>query len=444
MSTQPITQVDGCSDGEEDDAESSDESVWGRLVNSSVPATHDFHVLDVAGDGDLDVHTIGRNHRCSIVVDDNRVSGYHCRIYRRWVQTPILRTGVLKVYVEDTSSNGTFLNKVKLGKRERRELENGDEVALVSARRDATRRTAFSFIKVDVNMRHASVMYSENNHENGRSLTVCASDTARRVEADYDIREEIGRGAIGRVYQAIERSTGIAWAIKVIQVYPSSVQSVPVDSLLHEARVLRQLSHPYIVKVKDVYCNEAAFYIVMQLVEGGDLFDRILKRRVYTEVNAKGVIGSLLSALAYLHDRSIAHRDIKPENILLRSTSSDVDVLLTDFGLAKVSEAGSNRYNTICGTPQYLAPEVMHQAVNENTGYDGTAADIWSVGVVMFVLLSGTQPYHSDWLFDAAWSRVSLEAKDVIRQMTIVNADLRPSATSLARAPWLMLGKSLR
>lgn len=433
--TQPLTQHDGSSDGE--DGDFVDQSSWGRLVSATMSGTHDLCSRDqTIGDGDLDVHTIGRNHKCDVVVDDHHVSGYHCRVFRRWEHLPSLSTKVVRVYLEDTSSNGTFLNNSRLRKREQRELLNGDEVALLSPKKDALRRTAFSFIKLGGKNTRNTQCYP-CVHGISRSLTAAASDAARRIEVDYDIREELGRGAIGKVYRAIERNSGIPWAIKVVPVSRSSQQSMTYDAILHEARVLRELCHPAIVAVRDVYCNEMACYIVMQLVEGGDLFDRILRRRVYTEIDARGVVEILLSALGYLHERKIAHRDIKPENILMRSATSDVDILLTDFGLAKVSEAGSNRYTTICGTPQYLAPEVVSQAVgSDDSGYDGAAADIWSVGVVLLVLLSGTQPYHADWLFNAMWPKLSCEARDIIRLMTIIDASLRPTAFSLAHAPW--------
>jgi len=186
-----------------------------------------------------------------------------------------------------------------------------------------------------------------------RSLTLAVSCSNRSLEKDYELREELGSGSIGKVYRAIERKSDKAYAAKIIPVRQFAFErSFSTSDLLQEARMLRNVSHPAIVSIRDAYKEETFLAIIMQLVEGGDLFDRILKRNKYPEVDARDVMSNLLSALAYLHARGIAHRDIKPENILLRSIDSDVDVLLTDFGLAKGKAVGPHGCKTFCGTPQ--------------------------------------------------------------------------------------------
>jgi len=218
---------------------------------------------------------------------------------------------------------------------------------------------------------------------------------------------------------------------------------------------LRNVSHPAIVSIRDAYRGETFLAIIMQLVEGGDLFDRILKRKRYPENDARDVMSHLLSALAYLHARGIAHRDIKPENILLRTKISDVDVLLTDFGLAKGKAVGPHGCKTFCGTPQYLAPEVMDCQNGDELslgGYDGAAADMWSVGIVLFVLLSGTQPANSNvenkWTTcsfnDCVWENVSNDAKNVIRRLTAMNSNDRPSAAAALLMPWFTVPRDAR
>jgi serine/threonine protein kinase len=288
-----------------------------------------------------------------------------------------------------------------------------------------------------------------------RSLTLAKSSTDRNLEKDYELREELGSGSIGKVYRAIERKTDEAYAVKIIPTRQFAFErSFSVGDLLQEARMLRNVSHPAIVSIRDAYNEDAFLAIVMQLVEGGDLFDRILKRKKYPELDARDVMNYLLSALGYLHARGIAHRDIKPENILLRTENSDVDVLLTDFGLAKGKAVGPHGCKTFCGTPQYLAPEVMECQNGDGVtvgGYDGAAADMWSVGVVLFVLLSGTQPANSrvenKWTTcsfnDSAWESVSQEAKDLICRLTAVDANERPSAAAALLMPWF-INKSKR
>lgn len=459
QATQPMTQHDSVSEEDQNDTnvEMADDciicSAWGRLIPvAQAGISYELIPKPADGNADADVHTIGRNEACDVVVRDTRVSGYHCRIYRRREGQEFIHHEQLAVYIEDISSNGTFLNNAKLNKREPCTLSSGDELALVSPKKDLARATAYVYIhlmeKCQGYRTRSIVRDAMPSMPSGaRSLTITATDLRRRLETDYDVREEVGSGAIGKVYKAMERNTGKLRAVKVVPLRHFALnKSVRVDEMLHEARMLRTICHPGIVSVHDVYCSETTFSLVMQLVEGGDLFDRILKRRFYPESDARGVLRNLLSALSYLHTRSIAHRDIKPENILLRSNRSHVDVLLTDFGLAKATPVGAAGCKTFCGTPQYLAPEVLRQQVDSTNdkGYDGAAADIWSVGVVLFVLLSGAQPDQSDWLFDAIWMGVSESAKNAIKVMTVVEAAERPSAHGVLSLPWFAMGDVAR
>mmetsp|Transcript_23801 Transcript_23801/g.71400 ORF Transcript_23801/g.71400 Transcript_23801/m.71400 type:complete len:495 (+) Transcript_23801:178-1662(+) len=461
--TQPVfdSQLDSpVSDGSVDGCNT---LPWGRLIPSyaasSGVGTHDFYPRNSAiRDTDsksvipeTDTYTIGRNRKCDVIINDSRVSGCHCRIYRA-LEDRLGSSSRLTVYLEDTSSNGTFLNKTKLKRRERRPLLTGDELTFLSPKISEARRTAYMYVSlVDRNTDLLVPPLLAPQSESGeRSLTLAKSSTDRNLEKDYELREELGSGSIGKVYRAIERRTDEAYAVKIIPTRQFAFErSFSVGDLLQEARMLRNFSPPAIVSIRDAYNEEAFLAIVMQLVEGGDLFDRILKRKKYPELDARDVMNYLLSALAYLHARGIAHRDIKPENILLRTENSDVDVLLTDFGLAKGKAVGPHGCKTFCGTPQYLAPEVMECQNGDSVtvgGYDGAAADMWSVGIVLFVLLSGTQPANSKvenkWTTcsfnESAWETVSEEAKDLIRRLTAVDANERPSAAAALLMPWFI------
>ena len=445
--TQMCTQIDATQ--MEDDLEEVEE--WGRLMSSS--AANIVHLLMPKGgkqtdDVDVDMHTVGRNSQCDIVLKDARVSGFHCRLYRRFD-----KVGRFKAYIEDTSSNGTWVNRVRLPKRGRRELASGDVVALMSPTKDKDRAMAFTFINLSdqqVTVQQRQVQQQPRrggplDAQQVQAIKMATGTTQRRVELDYDIREELGAGSIGKVYKAISRESGDHWAVKIISLrqLTTNIGSLSPDDILHEANILRDCAHPAIVKIGDVYWNDQNLCIVMQLVVGGDLFDRILKLASFSETDARGLMTNLLSALAYLHERGIAHRDIKPENILMRSTESNTDVLLTDFGLAKFMAVGPQACQTFCGTPQYLAPEVLvkQQSIDDDVDdmvrYDGAAADCWSTGVVLYVLLSGTQPSKADWLLvDPVWATVSDEAKDVIRDMTIIDVASRPAITQVQRLPW--------
>lgn len=461
-STQPVfdSQLDSPVSNNSLDGVGDPAVPWGRLIPcyaaSSNVSSHDFLPRNESYDSythnikptecEIDAYTIGRNRKCDVVIDDSRVSGCHCRIYRGWEQRPGL-TSQLMVYLEDTSSNGTFLNKSKLKRRERRHLSTGDELTFLSPKILEARRTAYMYVSLSDDTIPKVVTHPDERAPE-RSLTLAVSCTNRNLETDYELREELGSGSIGKVYRAIERTTDKAFAAKIISTRQFAFErSFSASDLLQEARMLRNVSHPAIVTVRDAYSEDASFAIIMQLVEGGDLFDRIVKRKKYPERDARDVMSHLLSALAYLHARGIAHRDIKPENILLRTAKSDVDVLLTDFGLAKGTAVGPHGCRTFCGTPQYLAPEVMERQNEDDLalgGYDGAAADIWSVGVVLFVLLSGTQPANSKvenkWTTcsfnESVWSYVSEEAKDVIHRLTAVDANERPSAAAALQMPW--------
>ena len=170
-----------------------------------------------------------------------------------------------------------------------------------------------------------------------------------------------------------------------------------VRELLKEAELLRLIKHPDIIHLEDVFADSHYLYLVMELLSGGDLFDRLLSKGTYSEGEAMEVTHRLLNAIHFLHVNNIAHRDLKPENILLVSRRSDVEVKLTDFGLAKQIN-GSKKLKTYCGTPQYFAPEVYHrQHVKKRAGAGRTssgedvgytfAADMWSLGVMLYVLL---------------------------------------------------------
>jgi len=354
-------------------------SLWARLT-PFYASTYGFKTYDLVAraslksetpeEVEIDIYTIGRNQKCDVVIDDSRVSGYHCRIFQVWANRPGL-TRQLLPYIEDLSSNGTFVNNIKLKRQERRLLSSGDELTFLSPKIHESRLTAHVFVKVS----RTNTTLAPQHGSTCRSLTLAAAAPDRHLEADYQLCEELGSGTIGKVYRAVNRVTGQAFAAKIIPTRKFAFQrTFSFADLLQEARMLRNLSHPAIVSVHDAYKEADSFAIVMQLVEGGDLFDRVVKRGHYPESDARDTMLHLLSALAYLHTRGIAHRDVKPENILLRTKFSDVDVLLTDFGLAKGAavwklcidtvhlnpanpfaffQVGSHGCRTFCGTPQY-------------------------------------------------------------------------------------------
>ena len=192
---------------------------------------------------------------------------------------------------------------------------------------------------------------------------------SRRIEEEYDLRDLLGTGTCGEVRRAIHRQTGEERAVKIISIdgrgggggggggggaIMPGMSSEKLAAIQAEADILRSLDHPYVVKLFDAYISPGkAIYLVMELIRGGDLFDRIVERERYTEVQARRLFRRILAAVHYLHEeRGIVHRDLKPENILVVDRRSDVNIKLTDFGLAKNMTAEGLK--TFCGTPLYF------------------------------------------------------------------------------------------
>jgi serine/threonine protein kinase len=222
----------------------------------------------------------------------------------------------------------------------------------------------------------------------------------RHVEDVYIVGDQIGSGMCGTVHLCIHRETGEHYAVKIIDTKKfTKTPGLSTKDLREEAEMMKRLDHPNIIRIKDTFETDNIIFIVMELVRGGDLFDRILEKGRYSEMNARRVMGGILSAVSYLHSEEIIHRDLKPENILLVDPHDDTSVKITDFGLAK--RTNQDGLKTFCGTPQYFAPEVLkRKSTVMGKGTYGTSADMWSLGVVLFILLSGAFPFDEDNLFD--------------------------------------------
>ena len=166
------------------------------------------------------------------------------------------------------------------------------------------------------------------------------------------------------------------------------------EALLAEARLMQELEHPNIVGLHALFDEHNEFYLVMDLIQGGELFDRIVGMGKYSEEDARYFTFKLLNAVLYLHDRQICHRDLKPENILLASQEENAELKISDFGLSKVAASDELLMSTRCGTPGYVAPEVLTQERGSGGRRYGTACDMWSVGCVILELLDGGRLFN--------------------------------------------------
>ncbi|NXO44108.1 KCC1G kinase, partial [Locustella ochotensis] len=267
----------------------------------------------------------------------------------------------------------------------------------------------------------------------------CWKKQTSNIRKTFIFMEALGSGAFSEVFLVKQKSTGKLFALKCIKKSPLNRDS----SLENEIAVLKKIKHENIVTLEDIYESTTHFYLVMQLVSGGELFDRILERGVYTEKDASLVIHQVLTAVKYLHENGIVHRDLKPENLLYLTPEENSKIMITDFGLSKMEQNGI--MSTACGTPGYVAPEVLAQKPYSK------AVDCWSIGVITYILLCGYPPFYEETeskLFEKIkegyyefespfWDDISESAKDFIRHLLEKNPSARFTCEEALRHPWI-------
>jgi len=265
------------------------------------------------------------------------------------------------------------------------------------------------------------------------------------IQEFYEIGDELGRGAFSVVKKGVEKKSGQTFAIKIIDKSKACGESEK-KRLDTEVEILRKVKHPNIVGMKELFDSQKELYLVMELVTGGELFDKIVEKGQYTENEASIIVAKMLNAVSYLHELGIAHRDLKPENLLLRG-GDDTEVLISDFGLSKIVDQ-SAMMETACGTPYYVAPEVL-----QATGYD-KEVDLWSVGVITYLILCGFPPFYgenlpevfekimkADYDFPSPyWDKVSERAKEFIGKLLVVEPKNRYNAKQALSHPWIVNG----
>ncbi|KNC53406.1 CAMK protein kinase [Thecamonas trahens ATCC 50062] len=255
------------------------------------------------------------------------------------------------------------------------------------------------------------------------------------VTADYDMGKVLGTGNFATVRLGVCRKTGRKVAIKVCDKAKFARVQHRVGALLDEVSILRALQHPHILQLYDSYETEDHLYLVLELVSGGDLFDRIVDAGKLSEATARRVLRQVLEAVAYMHDEGVVHRDIKPENILLASRKG-VETKVSDFGISRMlSVENGTTMGTMCGTPQYIAPEIVAR-----TAYDAKV-DMWSLGVLLYVMLSGDYPFvdNAPLTIPEQIQRglYSEGAKDLCRRLMQHDPAIRWSAPQALTHPWI-------
>uniref|UniRef100_A0A2P2NFP9 non-specific serine/threonine protein kinase n=1 Tax=Rhizophora mucronata TaxID=61149 RepID=A0A2P2NFP9_RHIMU len=254
----------------------------------------------------------------------------------------------------------------------------------------------------------------------------------------YEMGKLLGQGTFAKVYYAKNIASGESVAIKVISKDQVKKEEM-MEQIKREISVMRLVRHPNVVELKEVLATKTKIFFIMEYVRGGELFAKVARGRLKEDA-ARKYFQQLISAVDFCHSRGVSHRDLKPENLLL---DENEDLKVSDFGLSALPEQLRNDglLHTQCGTPAYVAPEVLRKK-----GYDGSKADIWSCGVILYVLLAGFLPFQDEnimkmyrKIFKAEFQVppwFSTEARRLISKLLVVNPERRISIPSIMRVPW--------
>ncbi|XP_073697312.1 serine/threonine-protein kinase Chk2 [Garra rufa] len=398
-----------------EDEEEVQRPVWGRII----PLVHGLSVLNCVENQ----YIFGRDTACDYTFNNAIVKqSTHFKTYSK-KHFRIFRDENL-VYVEDLSGNGTWVDddEEKIGNGKQRLLSNNSVIALAE-------------------QKHQVFMFIDKMGDDQPNLPL-------EFSKKYHIARKIGTGVCGEVKLAIEKETCKKVALKTINKHDFPSIGTATRNAEREIEILKKIDHPCLIKTEDFYQTEDSYYIVLEYVEGGELFGRIKAKKQLEEEIAKLYFYQMLKAVEYLHNNGIIHRDLKPENVLLASHDDICLIKITDFNQSKILEE-SSLMKTLCGTPTYLAPEVFTHAAT--VGYT-KAVDYWSLGVLLFICLGGYPPFNTECstmsvreqiinghyrFIPSQWKKVSNEAKDLIKKLLVVDPEKRLSVEEALAHPWL-------
>lgn len=277
----------------------------------------------------------------------------------------------------------------------------------------------------------------------GKNKGVQGGTTRRSFQDTYFLGKKLGEGAFSEVKEVTSRQNRAeSYAVKIVT--KSKLTREDTVALQDEIAILRELNHPHIIKLHEVFDESSYYFLVTEILSGGELFDRIVTKTFYNEKEARDVCKTLFEAMKYCHDRNVAHRDLKPENLLLMSRHNDMKIKIADFGFAK-KVSSEQCLLTQCGTPGYVAPEILH-----GVAY-GTKADMWSLGVIAYILLGGYPPFieqnqrelfkkikRGQYEFHVEyWGEISPQGKDLIASLLNTDPRARLSAQRALHNPWI-------
>ncbi|GAA5892367.1 uncharacterized protein JCM6883_007334 [Sporobolomyces salmoneus] len=374
------------------------------------------------------IYTIGRNPKSDLRLNSPKVSNHHARI------TISDQDGLVRL--EDLSTNGTHVKGIKIGKNKVTILEPGDSIIFGPATIDFGNDFRYIFQSPPIN--------SSSTDPYGLGEL---SQSGSKVFSKYEVREQIGKGSFASVRKGVRRSDGTMVAIKIIQKARFANNPKTLEMFAREITIIQQLDHPFCVKCYDWFEDEQRIWIVLEYVDGGDLLDYTMKKKGLPERETREIALMVCQAVSYLHSVGITHRDLKPENLLLTKGKKPV-CKVTDFGLAKMV-TDQTMLKTMCGTPTYLAPEVILNT-NPAAGYS-PAVDAWSIGVVLYSLLTCQTPFDEsestplpermrarqiDFNF-LVMEGYSPNCIDFLRRLLVADPRERMSCDDAIKHPWL-------
>ncbi|KAJ8640904.1 hypothetical protein MRB53_017598 [Persea americana] len=281
----------------------------------------------------------------------------------------------------------------------------------------------------------------------GNKLRVLKEATGTDIGANYELGRELGRGEFGITYLCTDKSTGDVFACKSISKKKLRT-AIDIEDVRREVEIMGHMpNHPNIVSLKETYEDDNAVHLVMELCEGGELFDRIVARGHYTERAAAAVTRTIVEVVQACHKHGVMHRDLKPENFLFANKKESAPLKAIDFGLSVFFKPGE-RFTEIVGSPYYMAPEVLKRNY-------GPEIDVWSAGVILYILLCGVPPFWAETEQGVAqaiirsvldfrrdpWPRVSENAKDLVKRMLDPDPKRRLTAQEVLDHPWVQNAK---
>ncbi|XP_058205068.1 calcium-dependent protein kinase 7-like [Rhododendron vialii] len=281
----------------------------------------------------------------------------------------------------------------------------------------------------------------------GNKSYVLENPTGNKIEERYELGRELGRGEFGVTYLCTDKISGEVFACKSISKNKLRTR-VDIEDVRREVEIMKRLPpHPNIVSLKDTYEDDTAVHLVMELCEGGELFDRIVARGHYTERAAAVVTKTIVEVIVMCHKHGVMHRDLKPENFLFANKKETAPLKAIDFGLSVFFKPGET-FNEIVGSPYYMAPEVLKRSY-------GPEIDVWSAGVILYILLCGVPPFWAETEQGVAqaiirsvvdfkrdpWPKVSDNAKDLVKKMLNPDPKRRLTAQQVLEHTWLQNAK---